>query len=152
LVELRLRADEEEDEGGNTFLVTTSGSLHTTTRSIVEWLSDQATTRPAKGQERLLLDYGCGSGILGLAALKLGTATDALLTDISAPAVACALGNARLNRLAERCECVANLPSVRTPTPVADLVVANMLAGPLCAVALDLAARTRGCRTVRRRQ
>jgi len=130
-VEIRLDADQF------TFLATASGSIHVTTRALVEWLSEQPQGPAA------LLDYGCGSGILGIAALRLAVADAAILADISQDAVACAQRNAALNAVQRACECVVNLPAVSPARATADICVANMLAGPLCTVALEIAARTR---------
>jgi len=89
-----------------------------------------------RGNERVL-DYGCGSGILAIAAGKLGAARlDAVDTDRQALAVAAE--NARLNRVTLH----AALPEDLAPGAW-DLVLANILAGPLIALAPELAARTR---------
>lgn len=131
-----------------TFLATREDTIHVSTRMLLEWLEAGAAS-PSGGTSQSLtcLDYGCGSGILGIAALRLDVAQAAILTDISEGAVACARANAELNGVAERCECVTNLPSVCRPVPVAGVVVANMLAGPLCSVALDIAGRSLpGCK------
>ena len=132
-VEIRLDADQF------TFLATTSDTIHVTSRSIVEWLSELPQGPAA------LLDYGCGSGILGIAALRLAVADTALLTDISEGAVACAQRNAALNEVQRACEVqlASNLPAVSPARAPADIAVANMLAGPLCTVALEIAARTK---------
>ncbi|KAJ1619932.1 ribosomal protein L11 methyltransferase-domain-containing protein, partial [Pavlovales sp. CCMP2436] len=134
VVEVRLEVDDF------TFLATaeTTPRLHTTTRSMLEWLEQRAPI--GRGT---CLDYGCGSGILGIAALRLGVAAEAILTDIHEGAVDCAGANAARNGLADRCAAVTNLPAIVPPVPNADLCVANMLAGPLCSVALDIAGRVR---------
>jgi ribosomal protein L11 methyltransferase len=130
-VEIRLDVDQF------TFLATTSDTIHVTTRALVEWLSE-LPQGPG-----VLLDYGCGSGVLGIAALRLAVAETAVLTDISEGAVACAQRNAALNAVQQACECVANLPAVLPARATADICVANMLAGPLCTVALEIAGRMR---------
>ena len=120
-----------------TFLATTRGDLHASTSMLLSWLEELRPSAPA-GR---CLDYGCGSGVLGIVALRLGVVDYAVLTDVSEGAVACARGNAELNGVGTRCECVANLPSISRPVPSAHVCVANMLAGPLCSVALDIAGR-----------
>ena len=90
---------------------------------------------------RRVLDLGCGSGILAIAAAKCWPAA-VLAVDNDPDAVAVAAANARNNGVADR---VATAPSegyrgrkVRARGPY-DLVLANILADPLCAMARDLA-------------
>lgn len=136
-VQVALDADEF------TFLATADGAIHATTRALLEWLEAERSAP----EPHTCLDYGCGSGVLGIAALRLGVAREAILTDISEGAVACARANALRNGVGARCECVANLPSASRPVPRASVCVANMLAGPLADVALDIAGRSLpGCR------
>ena len=88
-----------------------------------------------------VLDVGCGSGILAIAAAKCWPAR-ALAVDNDAQAVAVARENARQNGLAERVRTRWSegyrSPAVRAARPY-DLVFANILADPLCAMARDLA-------------
>jgi ribosomal protein L11 methyltransferase len=105
---------------------------HPTTRSILAFL-DSAI----RGGERLL-DYGCGSGILAIAAAKLGAASvDAV--DIDTQAVQTALENAAANRVHVR----IGLPDALPPASY-DIVVSNILAQPLIVLAPLLARRTVG--------
>jgi ribosomal protein L11 methyltransferase len=79
-----------------------------------------------------VVDYGCGSGILGVAALKLG-AVHALCVDNDPQALAASRDNAGRNAVADSALTVA-LPEevdLRAYAGVADLVIANILAGPL---------------------
>ena len=79
-----------------------------------------------------VVDYGCGSGILGVAALKLG-AMHALCVDNDPQALAASRDNAGRNAVANSALTVA-LPEevdLRAYAGVADLVIANILAGPL---------------------
>jgi len=104
---------------------------HPTTRLCIEWLA-----RNVSGGERVL-DYGCGSGILAIAAMKLGAA-EALGVDIDPDAVAAARANAARNAAAARFQDTLALLDMN-----ADLVVANILANPLKVLAPLLAAHTR---------
>lgn len=98
---------------------------------------------------RRVLDFGCGSGVLAMAAARCMPADAVLLAaDIDPVAVAVARNNAQLNGLnnagAARIRClVANRPGaplVRQAGPY-DLVLANILAGPLRRMARDLSRR-----------
>ena len=104
---------------------------HPTTQACLRWLEQHV----APGVR--VLDYGCGSGILTIAAIKLG-ARDALGVDIDPEAVAAARANAGRNGAAARF-----LDSHAPLDFVADLVVANILANPLRVLAPVLAAHCR---------
>jgi ribosomal protein L11 methyltransferase len=104
---------------------------HATTRLCLRWLEDRIV-----GGETVL-DYGCGSGILAIAALKLG-ASRAVGVDIDPDAVAIAAANARRNGVAGEF-----LESGSPLATTADLVVANILANPLKLLAPLLAERCR---------
>jgi ribosomal protein L11 methyltransferase len=87
-----------------------------------------------------ILDYGCGSGILGMAALLLG-ADYMTGTDIDPQALEATAENARRNQIdAQRYQ--VYLPE-QTPALQADITVANILAGPLRQLASDIARLTR---------
>ena len=103
---------------------------HPTTRLVLAFLE-----RTVRGGERVL-DYGCGSGILALAAAKLGAA-EVVATDIDPTALETALANARTNGV----ELKAALPEA-LPAALYDVVVSNILAQPLVVLAPLLAART----------
>lgn len=92
---------------------------HASTRLCLQWLE-----RTIKGGEAVL-DYGCGSGILTIAALKLG-ARRAVGVDIDPGAVAVAQANAERNGVAG--EFLHDSASLEYS---ADVVVANILANPL---------------------
>lgn len=82
-----------------------------------------------------VVDYGCGSGILAVAALKLGAAR-ALGVDNDPQALAASRDNCARNHLAASALDIA-LPGAEAIEPwrkQADLVVANILAGPLMAL------------------
>jgi ribosomal protein L11 methyltransferase len=80
---------------------------------------------------RRVIDYGCGSGVLAIAALLLG-AEWALGIDTDPQALVATRNNADRNGIASR-RLEVSLPGSARPT--ADLVVANILAGPLCELA-----------------
>lgn len=103
---------------------------HPSTRLVLRFLE-----RTVRGGESLL-DYGCGSGILSIAAAKLGAARiDA--TDIDPLALEVTAVNARANRSDMRVAAPEALPAARY-----DIVVANILAQPLMVLAPLLASRT----------
>jgi len=108
---------------------------HPTTRLALRFLE-----RHVNGGERVL-DYGCGSGILAIAAGKLG-AGYVCGTDIEPGALETAAANARANGIALDLFTPDSLPA-----GAYDMVVANILAQPLIVLAPLLAARvTRGGR------
>lgn len=98
---------------------------HPTTALCLEWL-DRA---PLQGKQ--LIDFGCGSGILAIAALKLGAAR-AIAVDHDPQALEATLENATANAVDQR---LLVLPPDEMPCDTADLVVANILAGPLVTLA-----------------
>lgn len=104
---------------------------HPTTRLCLQWLD-----RSLKGGESVL-DYGCGSGILAIAALKLGAAA-ADGTDIDPQAVSAAENNAAENDAPARFFLPDALPAGQY-----DIVLANILANPLRLLAALLAERTK---------
>src|SRR5262249_37677359 len=89
------------------------------------------------GGERVL-DVGCGSGVLGLAALRLG-ATSAVGVDIEAPAIETTRRNAALNSLAAQME--ATVTPLGDLKGVFDVVVANIGRAALVELAPELVAR-----------
>ncbi|MFC5299842.1 50S ribosomal protein L11 methyltransferase [Azospira restricta] len=96
---------------------------HPTTRLCLEWL--ERSVQPGQS----LLDYGCGSGILAIAAAKLG-AVPVTGVDIDPQAVVAAEANAERNAVSARF-----LDSAAPLAGQFDLVVANILANPLRALA-----------------
>ncbi|GGJ97848.1 50S ribosomal protein L11 methyltransferase [Pseudomonas matsuisoli] len=99
---------------------------HPTTALCLEWLDAQAL------EEQNVLDFGCGSGILAIAALLLG-AKHACGTDIDSQALEASRDNARRNAI-EDARFSLYLPEAM-PDGTFDVVVANILAGPLVALA-----------------
>ena len=102
---------------------------HATTQLILRWLE-----RTVRGGETVI-DYGCGSGILGIAALKLGAGT-AHGVDIDEQARLAARHNAAQNRVALQVSDGVQLAGG------AQIVVANILARPLIVLAPLLAGLT----------
>jgi ribosomal protein L11 methyltransferase len=99
---------------------------HPTTALCLEWLDGQDL------QGCTVLDFGCGSGILAIAALLLG-APQAVGTDIDPQALEASRDNASRNGI-EPARFPVYLPA-DLPQQQADVVVANILAGPLVALA-----------------
>lgn len=106
---------------------------HATTALCLEWLDAHL----AAGST--VLDYGCGSGILALAALRLGAAR-ATAFDIDPQALVATHDNAARNALAGRLTIAQRAGTIAGPF---DLVLANILAGPLRALAPELAGHCR---------
>ena len=102
---------------------------HPTTRLCLQWLDQHIT--PGES----VLDYGCGSGILAIAALKFGAST-AWGVDIDPQAIATAGTNAANNNVCA----YFSLPDSDLTTR-ANLVIANILTNPLLALAPLLADR-----------
>ncbi|MCB1691340.1 MAG: 50S ribosomal protein L11 methyltransferase [Pseudomonadales bacterium] len=100
---------------------------HATTRLCLEWLDARI-----EGGERVI-DFGCGSGILGIAALLLG-AREVIAVDNDPQALAATRSNAERNGVLERLRIYS--PEALRADP-ADVMVANILAQPL----RDLASR-----------
>lgn len=94
---------------------------HPTTSLCLSWLTELSLS------DQTVIDFGCGSGVLGIAALKLGAAR-CFGTDIDQQALQASQQNARDNQVGEAFS--VYLPE-HLPTTQADVVVANILAGPL---------------------
>lgn len=113
---------------------------HPTTALCLEWLDANPPERS------LVVDYGCGSGILTLAALKLG-ARHAWSVDIDPQALTATETNAERNAIS-----AGNLYVVDPgglPPLEADLVIANILSGPLVELASELCSHLKhGARVV----
>ncbi|MBY6204713.1 50S ribosomal protein L11 methyltransferase [Halomonas denitrificans] len=104
---------------------------HPTTALCLEWLDGQAV----EGVD--VVDYGCGSGILAVAAALMG-ARRVLAIDHDPQALEATVDNAERNGVADRI--VAVLPE-QAPSGTAGLVLANILAGPLVELVDDIAGR-----------
>ncbi len=95
---------------------------HPTTALCLQWLDSLDL------QGKTIIDFGCGSGILAIAALKLG-AERAIGIDIDPQAIQASRDNAERNDVSDRLELF--LPADQPSSLQADVVVANILAGPL---------------------
>ncbi|MCG5501524.1 50S ribosomal protein L11 methyltransferase [Ectothiorhodospira lacustris] len=108
---------------------------HPTTAMCLGWLDRHSPV------DQEVLDYGCGSGILAIGALALG-ARHAWGVDIDPQAMTATRENAQRNGIApERLH--AALPDALPDELRFDLTMANILAGPLIALAPALGRRTR---------
>jgi len=103
---------------------------HPTTALCLEWLDSIDLTG------KTLIDFGCGSGILAIAALKLG-ASKVIAVDIDPQALIATRDNANRNHI-EPQTLVVDFPQKLTEQPV-DILVANILAGPLKELSKTLA-------------
>lgn len=106
---------------------------HPTTRLCLQWLEANLSA-PA---QQSVLDYGCGSGILAIAAKRLG-AGPVTGTDLDPQALIASRANAEVNRV----DCTFAAPDALAAGAF-DCVAANILTNPLKALAPALAARVR---------
>jgi ribosomal protein L11 methyltransferase len=129
---------------------------HPTTRLCLEYLDAAAHTDGGLAGLRVV-DYGCGSGVLAVAALKLGAA-EALVHDIDPQALTATRDNADRNGVADRLQVYATQEDLAAAVADghsrssdgddggngahggADIVLANILAGPLRELAPQLCA------------
>jgi ribosomal protein L11 methyltransferase len=98
---------------------------HESTALCLTWLD----AHPPTGAR--VIDYGCGSGVLGIAAARLGAA-EVHAFDIDPQALIATRENACANRLQGRLQVHASAAELPAGS---DLLLANILAGPLCALA-----------------
>ncbi len=103
---------------------------HPTTRLCLEWLDAHDVTNLK------VIDYGCGSGILAIAAALLG-AESVIGVDNDPQALIATMENARRNSITQRITCYLPKEAPSSPVP---LLLANILAGPLIELAPKLAA------------
>ncbi len=127
--------DQEISEPGTICLTLDPGlafgtGTHATTALCLEWLASHDLSN------KIVIDYGCGSGILAVAALLLG-AKQAHAIDIDPQAITATLENARKNQVEDRIQCY--LPEQFQPFE-ADVVIANILATPLCDLSASISA------------
>ena len=98
---------------------------HPTTRLCLEWLEKSNL------DQKSVLDYGCGSGILGISAIKLG-AKSVTAIDLDPQAVIASKNNAEKNHVQQEIEITDNNKTIEKNF---NIIVANILAKPL----IDLA-------------
>lgn len=121
----------EPPKDDNTYITLDPGlafgtGTHPTTALCLEWLEKN----PPTGKK--VIDYGCGSGVLAIAAIKLG-ATIAISTDIDPQALTATKSNTQLNNI--------NLEKIplyfpdNLPAEPVDILLANILSGPLTELA-----------------
>jgi ribosomal protein L11 methyltransferase len=118
---------QEQQEQGTVCMLLDPGlafgtGTHPTTALCLEWLAMHDLAG------KTVIDYGCGSGILAVAAVLLG-AKEAHAVDIDPQALTATLSNAEKNAAQDKIE--VYLPE-QLPKMQADIVLANILAKPLC--------------------
>lgn len=119
--------DMAQQQPGKTSLILDPGlafgtGTHATTALCLQWLAEHQHLH-----DKTVLDYGCGSGILAIAALLLG-AKKANAVDIDPQALEATCANAEKNQVSDKVSCYLAEDYSSQP---ADLVLANILAGPL---------------------
>ena len=102
---------------------------HPTTAMCLRYLAE------APPRDQIVIDYGCGSGVLALAAAKLG-AHHVYAIDNDPQALQATQRNAAQNQVADRI--TTGLPN-EIPLPMAHTLLANILAGPLVSLAAEFA-------------
>ena len=107
---------------------------HPTTALCLEWLDAHLPDSPAR-----VIDFGCGSGVLALAAARLG-ALEVHAFDIDPQALIATADNARTNSVQAQVHVHADASAL--PSGV-DVLLANILAGPLCELAPRFASLVR---------
>lgn len=107
---------------------------HPTTRMCLRWIASEKMAAHALNSHSRVLDYGCGSGILAIAAAKFG-ATHIDAVDIDTDAVQSTLFNADTNGV------TLNAGQPQSADGLYDLVLANILATPLKVLAPLLCSR-----------
>ena len=110
---------------------------HPTTRLCLEYLDSRRAT------PGLVVDYGCGSGVLAIAALKLEPAALALAHDIDPQALTATHDNALANGVGDRLQGFLEASDLAARVAAyggTRLLLANILSGPLCELAPRLSA------------
>jgi ribosomal protein L11 methyltransferase len=118
---------------------------HASTALCLEWLDKHFPDSPAPAehfgqrQAARVIDYGCGSGVLAIAAARLGAA-EVHAFDIDPQALIATADNARANDVQARLQVHASAGTLPSGT---DVLLANILAAPLCVLAPRFAALLR---------
>lgn len=117
---------------------------HPTTQLVLEWLQDISARLPAGGSRSWsMLDYGCGTGVLAIAGVRMG-ASEAVGCDIDQRAVQTAANNAEINSCGDRivlCNNEEERKHFAERRSGYEVVVANILSGPLKSLAPCLSER-----------
>ena len=108
---------------------------HPTTSLCLSWLDQHVH------QQKTLLDFGCGSGILAIAALLLGL-QQADGVDIDPQALEASLANAKANHVDDQLQLFTAKQQDKQAARQYEIVVANILSGPLVELAPTLARHT----------
>jgi ribosomal protein L11 methyltransferase len=114
---------------------------HPTTRLCLEYLDARAAYRGRESDR--IVDFGCGSGVLAIAALRLQSGARAFVHDIDPQALIATADNARANDVDQRIQSFVEATDLAlhlTHQGRAELVLANILSGPLCELAPQLTA------------
>ena len=110
---------------------------HPTTALCLQWIADQ------DWHAKTVIDYGCGSGILAIGAILMG-AEHVVGVDNDTQALTATIDNAQRNGIAAE-KIPVFLPE-NTPNEAVDVMLANILAGPLIEMAARLAELTKSRR------
>jgi len=102
---------------------------HPTTAMCLRWLAAHPPL------DQIVVDYGCGSGILAIAAAKLG-AKQVIAVDNDPQALLATTRNAEHNQVAATIKCLGSEPPLQAQC---DILLANILAGPLISLAARFA-------------
>jgi ribosomal protein L11 methyltransferase len=109
---------------------------HATTALCLDWLDSLSLAKST------MLDYGCGSGVLAIAALKLGCRSASAI-DIDPQAVTATRANAHHNGVDSQLTVTDTVDDIEGQF---DVVIANILAAPLIALAESIASHVKaGC-------
>lgn len=112
---------------------------HATTQLCLTWLAQTDL------KDKALIDYGCGSGILALAALKLG-ASQVKAVDIDPQAIQATHDNAQRNHIEPGVNsCLSVCEPQQLDTNKVDIIIANILLKPLLALNTDFRQRLNPC-------
>ncbi|MBK2124150.1 50S ribosomal protein L11 methyltransferase [Fangia hongkongensis] len=114
---------------------------HPTTALCLKWLDENITIERAQK----VVDFGCGSGILAIAAKKLG-AQEVIAIDNDPQAILATKENALKNHISSGV--IASLPSETPQNIQADVVIANILVGILIELKDDILSKLRSAGTV----
>jgi ribosomal protein L11 methyltransferase len=114
---------------------------HGTTLGCLRALDRLADRGNAPGK---VLDIGCGTAVLAMAAARLWPQAEVIASDLDPQAVAVAAANVAANGLADRVRCLEAAGLAHDALAGADLILANILKGPLIDLAPAMASANRG--------